>query len=83
MKKAWRIIISIVLIVALLGGVLIGVGIITGSDTERILSVLDARYNFSTKLSQWLDYFSQVWSIVWTTYTGAPAEGDALVMSAG
>lgn len=47
MKNGWRIIISIVLIVIILGGVCMGVGIITGADMDRVYSVLDRQYNLS------------------------------------
>lgn len=47
MKNGWRIIISIVLIVILLGGVCIGVGVLTGADMERVYSVLDKQNNLT------------------------------------
>lgn len=55
MKKAWSVIIIIVVIVALLGGVFMGVGFITGADTARIYSVLDDKYS----LSLYYDYITQ------------------------
>lgn len=75
MKKAWRIIISIVLIVLLLGGVFIGVGFLTGADTDRIYSVLDARYN----LTEWIEYFAEVYSIISSEVFGGNA--DSLVLT--
>ncbi len=62
MKRAWRIIISIALIVLLLGGVLIGVGFLTGADTNRIYSVLDGRYN----LTEWIEYIGEVYRILYS-----------------
>ena len=47
MKNGWRIIISIVLIVILLGGVCIGVGVLTGADMERVYSILDKQNNLT------------------------------------
>ncbi|MDO4983574.1 MAG: hypothetical protein Q4E35_08480 [Eubacteriales bacterium] len=47
MKNGWRIIISIVLIAILLGGVCLGVGIITGAEMDRVYSVLDKQYNLT------------------------------------
>ena len=79
MKKAWRIIISIVLIVILLGGVFLGVGLITGADTGRIYSVIDSRYNFT----EWMEYFTEVWGVVWSVFVSDSSTADALVMSAG
>ena len=79
MKKTWQIFISIALIVILLGAVFIGVGLITGADTDRIFSVLDTRYN----LGDWLEYISQVWDVIWGTFWGEPNVSDALVMTVG
>ncbi|MGI5976909.1 MAG: hypothetical protein ACOX68_04340 [Candidatus Limivicinus sp.] len=45
MKKAWQIVIAIVLIAALLGAVCLGVGLITGAEYDRIFTVLDERYS--------------------------------------
>jgi len=47
MKKAWQIVITIVLLVVLVGAVCAGVGIITGAQMSRIYSVLDGRYNLT------------------------------------
>ena len=47
MKNGWRVIISVVLIVILLGGVCIGVGVLTGADMERVYSVLDKQNNLT------------------------------------
>lgn len=50
MKRGWRVILTIVLIVAVLGVVFMGVGFITGADLSRIYSVFDDRYNFILQL---------------------------------
>lgn len=55
MKKAWQIIMTIVLVVVLVGAVCAGVGIITGAETNRIFSVLDDRYS----LTIYYEYISQ------------------------
>jgi len=55
MKKAWRIVIAIVLVCVLLGAVCIGVGMITGADMERIYSVLDDRYHLTMYYQYGLD----------------------------
>ena len=47
MKRGWRVILTIVLIVAVLGVVFMGVGFITGADLSRIYSVFDDRYNLT------------------------------------
>ena len=75
MKRAWSIIISIVLIVLLLGGVFIGVGFLTGADTSRIYSVLDARYN----LTEWIQYFAEVYNILYTEVFGG-SQGSSVVI---
>lgn len=59
MKKGWHIVSMIVLVMLLLGAVFIGVGMITGADTERIYSVLDNRYS----VGMYYDYIVQVVNI--------------------
>ena len=53
MKNGWRIIIIVVLIAILLGGICLGVGVITGADMSHIYETLDEQYN----LVGWYDYF--------------------------
>ena len=45
MSRAWRVIITIVLIAVIFATVCIGVGLLTGADFSRIYSVFDNRYN--------------------------------------
>ena len=45
MSKGWRVIGTIVVILALLGAICIGVGFITGGDIGDIYSTLNVRYN--------------------------------------
>ena len=45
MNKAWRVILTIVLIAVIFATVCIGVGLLTGADVSRIYSVFDNRYN--------------------------------------
>ena len=52
MKKGWQIIIAVVSIMVLLGGICMGVGFITGAETDRIFTVMDNRYNISV-YAQW------------------------------
>ena len=55
MKKGWYIVLVVVLVALLLGAVCIGVGFITGANTERIYSVLDDRYS----ITLFHDYITQ------------------------
>ena len=55
MKRAWQIIMTIVLVVILVGAVCAGVGIITGAEMSRVFSVLDNRYN----LTIYYEYITQ------------------------
>lgn len=50
MAKAWRVIISAVLICVLLGVVFVVVGLITGGEIQRIMNVFNARYNVQSVL---------------------------------
>lgn len=54
MRKVWHVVIIIVLIAILLGAVSIGVGFMTGADSERILTVMDEKCN----LSGWAEFFT-------------------------
>lgn len=47
MRKAWQIVITVVLIVVLIGAVSVGVGLITGANMDRVFNVLDQQYNLS------------------------------------
>ena len=58
MKKAWRIIILVVLVAVLLGAVCVGVGFLTGGDMSRIYTVLDNRYH----LDAYVQYFRQLYA---------------------
>lgn len=51
MKKVWRVVILIVIIAMLLGAVCLGVGILTGADTDRIYSILNNRYNLDNAIA--------------------------------
>ena len=50
MKKGWRVILIIVLVVILLGGVCLGVGIMTGAEMDRIVTVLDKQFNLTAMI---------------------------------
>ena len=47
MMRAWKIVIAISFAAILLGGVCIGVGMLTGAEFERIFTTLDQRYQLS------------------------------------
>ena len=47
---------AIFLIVVVIGGVSIGVGMLTGAEYTRIYSVLDDQYH----IDMWINYFSEV-----------------------
>lgn len=60
MKKGWKIVGIIVLVLLLLGVVFTAVGIMTGADFARIYSVLDARYH----ITEYMEYANQISAIV-------------------
>ena len=45
MKKGWKVVLIIFLVVVVLGTVCMGVGMMTGAETARIYSVLDDKYH--------------------------------------
>ena len=56
MKKGWKIVFTIFLIVVVIGIVGVGVGMLTGAEYTRIYSVLDDQYH----IDMWLNYFAEV-----------------------
>ena len=60
MKKGWKIVGIIVLVMLLLGVVCTAVGIMTGADFARIYSVLDAKYY----ITDYMEYADQISAIV-------------------
>lgn len=55
MRKAWQIVMAVVLIVVLIGAVSVGVGLITGANMDRVFNVLDNEYN----LTIYYEYITQ------------------------
>jgi hypothetical protein len=47
MSKGWRIIGTLVLVLALLGAICIGVGFMTGGDVVEVYSSLNTRFNLT------------------------------------
>ena len=45
MKKGWKVVLIIFLVVVVLGTVCMSVGMMTGAETARIYSVLDDKYH--------------------------------------
>ena len=45
MKKGWKVVLIIFLVVVVLGTVCMGVGMMTGAEPARIYSVLDDKYH--------------------------------------
>ena len=60
MKKGWRIILTIVLAVLILGGVSFGVGLLTGGDVDRIILNLDEHYQVMTYINTYTGYVKQL-----------------------
>ena len=56
MKKGWKIVFTIFLIVVVIGIVGVGVGMLTGAEFTRIYSVLDDQYHIDMSLN----YFAEV-----------------------
>lgn len=56
MKKTWKIVGIIALIIILLGGLCIAVGFLTGAESGRIISVLNSDYGLSETVSSFTGY---------------------------
>lgn len=46
MKKAWKIVLVVILIIILLGAICVLIGFFTGADSSRIYDVLNKEYKF-------------------------------------
>lgn len=62
MKGAWRVIIAVALIAALIGALCMGVGLLTGAKMDVIYQVLDTRYHIEVYSQYVLDVVSAVTS---------------------
>ena len=60
MKKGWRVILGIVLVALVLGGLSIGVGLLTGADMHRIILNLDEHYQLTTYFNTYFGYVKQL-----------------------
>ena len=67
MKKGWKIILVIVLVVIFIGALCIGVGMLTGSDSARIYSVLDEELSLTEAYNTYSDYAVSVGQAVMFT----------------
>lgn len=60
MKKGWKIVGILVLVVIILGAICVGAGLMTGAEFDRIYDVLDGRYGLTMLYKKSADYFTQV-----------------------
>ena len=60
MKKAWRVVLIIALAAIVIGAILIGVGLLTGANTELIYSALNERYHIEVYYQYILDVMGAV-----------------------
>ena len=70
MKKMWRVIISIVLALILIGLVAVAVGFLTVADTARILQTAEDNSMINLIL-RYYDWLVQVVRTYWTAFFGA------------
>ena len=60
MNRGWRVILGIVLVALILGGLSVGVGLLTGADTDRIILNLDEHYQVMTYFNTYTGYVKQL-----------------------
>lgn len=65
MKKAWKVIFTVVLIAILLGALCVGVGLLTGARLDNIYDILEERYN----LEVYYRYVGEVINAVSSVFT--------------
>ncbi len=69
MRKMWRVILSIVLIMILIGIIAIAVGFLTGADTARLMQTAENNRTINLLL-RYFDWFSQVAGTYWGAAKG-------------
>lgn len=70
MRKMWRVILSIVLILILIGIVAVAVGFLTGADSARIFQTAENN-NLINLIVRYYDWLVQVVRTYWTAFFGA------------
>ena len=56
MKKAWKVVAIIVAAAIVIGLLLVGIGLLTGSDLTRVWAVMDEKYH----VEMYMDYAGEV-----------------------
>lgn len=56
MKKAWKVVAIIVAAAIVIGLLLVGIGLLTGSDLTRVWAVMDEKYH----VEMYIDYAGEV-----------------------
>ncbi|MCQ2558535.1 MAG: hypothetical protein MJ135_05375 [Oscillospiraceae bacterium] len=72
MKKAWKVILIIVLAAILAGVILIAAGYLTGADTSRIYEGMDQRYQLANKIEYYKNVSDEAFSSIFVF--GSPSE---------
>ncbi len=70
MRKMWRVILSIVLILILIGIIIIAVGFLTGADTARLMQTGENDRMINLVL-QYFNWFWQAGRNYWNAFFGA------------
>ena len=60
MKKIWKVLGGVIIAALVIGILCFAVGLLTGADFDRIVSVLDARYH----IIMYIDYVKEVIGIL-------------------
>lgn len=69
MRKMWRVIMSIVLVLILIGIIIIAVGFLTGADAAR-LSQTAENNSLITLVLRYFDWFTEVVKTYWNAFFG-------------
>ena len=64
MKKGWKFIGVMFLIILFLAGVCAAVGFLTGGDVSRIWQIFDNRFDLTHGLQVYSEYFRLLWESV-------------------
>ena len=67
MKKGWKFVGIMFLIILFLAGVCAAVGFLTGGDVSRIWQIFDSRFDLTHGLAVYAQYFRMLWAEILAT----------------
>lgn len=82
MAKAWRAVVVIVLVIAIIGSVLLMVGVMTGADFTRTFHTIAEKYGLVDDIGVYVEYFRNLPAELWKSASenlSLPADIEAIL----